>query len=238
MRTVWTALCLTLVVNLLLLIGLFGYLYMSDRLDQQRFRAAVDLFRLTINEEREIEAGEYRVAEEKQREIEKISRLQVTGKRSMTLAERLDAQTKMDDMAMARFHRMGRVESDLKSYFQRMKYNVEKQRVQLEADRKAFHDVLDQEKQLRDDNDFKQAVNMYQQIRPKQVKEMFQQLIDQNKTDEVVKYLAAMQLRKAAKVLEAFKDGDVAQAANLIERLRNRGINPLVGLAQIDGGSS
>lgn len=238
MRTVWTSLCLMLIVNLLLLIGLFGYLCISGRLDKQRFRAAVDLFRLTINEQRKIEVEDDRLAEEKQQATEKIGRLQEAAKRPMTLAERLDAQTQSDDMAMERFNRMRRVKSDLESYFQRMKLNVEKQRAQLDVDRKAFQDALEREKQLSEDPNFKQAVNMYQQIRPKQAKEMFQQLIDQNKTEEVVKYLAAMQLRKAAKVLQEFTKDDVAQAANLIERLRNRGINPLAGLAQIAGSSS
>ena len=238
MRTVWTSLCLMLIVNLLLLIGLFGYLSISGRLDKQRFRAAVDLFRLTINEQRKIKVEDDRLAEEKQQATEKIGRLQEAAKRPMTLAERLDAQTQSDDMAMERFNRMRRVKSDLESYFQRMKLNVEKQRAQLDVDRKAFQDALEREKQLSEDPNFKQAVNMYQQIRPKQAKEMFQQLIDQNKTEEVVKYLAAMQLRKAAKVLQEFTKDDVAQAANLIERLRNRGINPLAGLAQIAGSSS
>ena len=53
------------------------------------------------------------------------------------------------------------------------------------------------------------------------------ELIKQGKQDEVVEYLAAMQLRKSAAILDQFKaDNEVPVAAQLLEASRTRGITP------------
>jgi hypothetical protein len=48
-----------------------------------------------------------------------------------------------------------------------------------------------------------------------------------------VDYLAAMQMRKAAGVLKEFKTPqEVAQASELLELLRRRGVDPIAGNTQ------
>jgi hypothetical protein len=57
---------------------------------------------------------------------------------------------------------------------------------------------------------------------------MMQQLLAQGETELVVEYLAAMQVRIAAKVLGSFETpAEIAQATELVERLRVRGIEPM-----------
>ena len=70
---------------------------------------------------------------------------------------------------------------------------------------------------------------------------MFQQLIQQNQTDQVVDYLDAMQVRKAAKVLGQFQSpSEITQATMLLQKLRLRGSHPLAaqGKGKSNGGQT
>ena len=94
------------------------------------------------------------------------------------------------------------------------------------TEREKFKDAVAKETQLKDDQDFQQTVQVYQQLKAKQVKQIFQQLLSQDMADHVVEYLAAMQVRKAAAVIREFKSpAEVVQAADLLQSLRERGLD-------------
>ena len=91
--------------------------------------------------------------------------------------------------------------------------------------------MLTEEQQKRQDEDFKNAVKMVEQLKPKQAKDLFVNLINQQQVGQVTEYLAAMNLRKAGSVLKEFKEpAEIAMATDLIERLRQRGVNLLAGI--------
>ena len=76
------------------------------------------------------------------------------------------------------------------------------------------------------DEDFKKAVGLLEALKPKQAKQILQDMLQDGKELEAVEYLAAMKMRKAAGVLGQFKQNqEIAQATMLVERLRQRGIN-------------
>ena len=78
------------------------------------------------------------------------------------------------------------------------------------------------------DEDFKRAVKTLEQLPARQAKDVVQQMLGQGKLDQAVDYLAAMQLRKSAGVLKAFKsEAEVVQVTRLIEQLRLRGVDPM-----------
>ncbi|NJL32148.1 MAG: hypothetical protein HC898_11290 [Phycisphaerales bacterium] len=82
---------------------------------------------------------------------------------------------------------------------------------------------------------FKLALQMYEQVRPKQGKQMMQELIVKGQMDQVVEYMAAMQLRKAAAILKEFKTPpEVAMATELVQTF---GRKPWGGPAHIDVGN-
>ena len=226
MKTAWLVFSLTLLINLLLLLGFVGYLYSSGRLSRERLRAAVDIFRLPIAEQLALEAEQERLAEQQRRQAEELARLQAVSQGPLTLQQRLDATMQVDDMTLERFNLLKNAKADLEAYFDLVRTEVEKKQARLDERRRAFEQMLESERQRRQDENFRQAVAFYEQITPRQAKQMFQELIAQGRTEQVVDYLAAMQLRKAAGVLKQFKDGnEVRQAAELLQRLRQRGIN-------------
>ena len=75
-------------------------------------------------------------------------------------------------------------------------------------------------------------MTLLQSQKPKQAKAILQTLLTEGHQDQVVDYLAAMQERKAAKVLAAFKTPqEVVQATALVEALRQRGMFALPAAA-------
>src|SRR5690606_33928022 len=76
------------------------------------------------------------------------------------------------------------------------------------------------------DEGFQSAVKTVESLRPRQVKAMFQQMLADGRERDVVDLLGGMDLRKRAAVLGEFKAGEEAgQAADLLQRLRDRGLD-------------
>jgi len=93
---------------------------------------------------------------------------------------------------------------------------------QVEKDKKDFQDRIRQtESDMRDEN-FVKTLNLYNELKPKQVKEIFVTLSPQT----VEKYLRAMERERAARVIAEFKSTEDRQfIAGILERIRNSGIS-------------
>ena len=157
-----------------------------------------------------------------QTEQDEQDRLQRLSREFQSIEQRLDASRQQQSMDK---QQSARAEADLKSLWR----NIELNRTQLQREQDAFKEQrrkFDQTVKLweqeRADEGFKQTVTLYEQLPAKQVKQMFMDLMDQpGGFDQVVQYLAAMQPRKAAGVLEQFKQPEeVTRAVALTERLR------------------
>lgn len=227
MRIIVTTLMLLLVVHLLAALGFVGWLYQSERLDAERVQRVVEIFELTIDQEQRQQAEADRLEEQTRRQAEQLARLEAVSDGPRTLQDQLALARETDEVAQQRLERLQRETNDLRRQIVRAQEQIARERQELEAQRQAFEAALEREQRLREDDDFRQAVQMYEQLRPAQVKQMFQHLMDRGQTQQVVDYLAAMQLRRAGRVVQEFRDDDneIEQAAELIERLRQRGVN-------------
>jgi formate-dependent nitrite reductase cytochrome c552 subunit len=139
---------------------------------------------------------------------------------------------------MQRVERLQRDIADLQRQLGLAKDLLAKQKTDLDAQRKEFEEAVARERDLHARADFAQAVQTYEQLKPKQVKEMFQALMKDGKTRDVIDYLAAMQGRKAAAVLKEFKMPDeIPQATDLVQKLRDRGVD-LLGKPELAKGTT
>lgn len=228
MRSIWTVVSIILLLHALALAGFVGWLQITDRLNRERLAEAVDLFRPTIDEAeaaRQEQAAQTQMKEEQAREA---ARMQAVGFGQGQLQQQIELDQQRDEIAMQRYERFTKDREALERYLKEARELLEKQRKELDAERQAFNQALEQERQKRADEDFQQTVKMYEQLQAKQTKAIFQQLLAQQRTGDVVDFLAAMQLRKAAAVIKEFKtDEEIAQAAHLLEALRKRGVNLL-----------
>ena len=228
MKAIVVGILIVLALHVVAAAGFVGWLHTSGRLNEQRVKQVVDIFRITIEEQAQKEAEAAALAEQTHKVAEHAARLEAVADGPRTMQDRLASELQADELAMHRFERMQRETEDLRSQIERAKTLISKQKAELQAQRADFEAFVKKQTDLQRDEDFQQAVQMYEQLRPKQVKEMFQQLLAQGQTEDVVQYLAAMQLRKAGKVLTEFKEGEeIAQATKLVELLKERGVYPL-----------
>lgn len=225
MKTLLVAVAVLLALHFLAVLGLVGYLGATGRLSRDRLHEVVDVFRLTNAQARQQAQQAAELAATAREKAQAVARLSSTAASPHTLEGRLAMQQVGDDLAMHRLERLQRDTADLRREMEQAKAIVTKGKAALDAERAQFKAFLAAQSKRQLDQDFKQTVRMYEQLKPTQTKQMFQTLMANGKTEEVVQYLAAMQLRKAGKVIAQFKTpSEIQQATHLLELLRQRGI--------------
>lgn len=228
MKTLGKAFVVLLLINALTVGGAVLWLKSTGRLDRERVTRVRELFKKPIAEEKAEQEAAALEARENEKKAHEAARLASIGENgAVTIAQRLEAGREADEISMQRVERLQRDIASLQQQLVLAKDLLARQKTDLEAERKAFEENRARLTKLRDDADFQQAVQMYEQLPAKQAKDMFQQLIKDGKTDQVIDYLATMNLRKAAAVLKAFKTvEETVVATDLVQRLRERGIEP------------
>ncbi|MFW5681455.1 MAG: hypothetical protein ACOC1G_00475 [Phycisphaeraceae bacterium] len=228
MRTIFTVVSLIVILHVLAAVGFIAWLEYSGRLNQERIDAVIELFEPTIAEAEKREAE----AEEAERAADAVAgeamRMEAVADGPKTLQERLAEQREAEELAEQRHQRLLREKQVLRDQLGRIRNRITEMREELAREREAFEQMVERQKEMRGDEDFQQAVQLLESIKPDQAKQMMQQLLAQGETELVVEYLAAMQVRIAAKVLGSFETpAEIAQATELVERLRVRGIEPM-----------
>jgi hypothetical protein len=88
-----------------------------------------------------------------------------------------------------------------------------------------MENMIRTEGQRKVDEQFLQTVKQYEQLTPKQGKQMIVALVNQKQTDQAVAYLDAMSPRAASRILKEFKtESEIALATELLEKLRTFGV--------------
>lgn len=204
--------------------GFVGWLYMDGRMNKARLQQVVDMFSLTIEEEAEQDTQAQQLAQETQLKLEQQARLESVGNGPTTLRERLDREQQADETVLQKIELFNAQNKALRDEMARFKADHAQRVAQLDKEREAFEQWVQQQAQQTRDDNFQQVVGLYETQPAKQTKQAFQTLMQQGQTHQVVEYLAAMSGRKAGKVLSQFKTPqEVAQAADLLEKLRTRG---------------
>jgi flagellar motility protein MotE (MotC chaperone) len=223
-KILWNAFAAFVLFNLLVVAGFVGFKYSQGYIDKDRIQQAGDVFSLTIDEEAAVEAEVQKLAEQTQQELEQQARLESTGEGSITTRDRLDREKQADEVAHAKLQFFNDQHKALREEMARFKDDHAQRVAQLDKERKAFEDWVQQRAEQTEDANFQQVVSLYEKQPAKQTKQAFQTLMQSGETDQVVEYLAAMSSRKAGQVLAQFKSPvEVAQAADLLEKLRTRG---------------
>lgn len=225
-RSLGLALLLAAALHFVLVLGAVGWLWGSGRIDQQRFDRVVELFWLTVDQEQQdLLAAEDQEDEKNRQPKPKIEEI---GESLLTLQGRLQVEDQKNEVARLKVERLQRETGDIQRNVEDALRRISDQKVKLDQRRQDFVEFVDaQSKQMRDES-FVQAVQMLEQLPPRQGKKVFRHLLTTGQDQQVVDYLAAMSLRKAAKILKEFKqDQEISHATELIEMLRQRGIYPL-----------
>lgn len=224
MKLLWHVFVGIVLINLLGAAGFVGWMYADGRINKGRVDRAVDMFRLTVEEEEALTAQALLAEEEAERVREQNARLESTGNGPKTLSDQLQQRTEADSVRLAKIQLLNDQNRALRDEMSRFKADHSRRDAELEQERADFEQWIKDQAEKTEDENFQQVVTLYQTQPPKQTKQAFQTLMQQGETDQVVEYLAAMSSRKAGAVLAQFKaPAEVAQAALLLEKLRLRG---------------
>jgi len=240
-----------LVVHLLAALGLVAWLGATERLSEERVERVVDIFRPTLEQERQQEKEAAEAEKQAREQAERLAWLESASDGPLTIADRLRAERQASELRMQRTQKLQAEIAQLKDHLERVKGEIAQQKKQLEQERESFEAYRERERQLRRDENFQQAVRLYEQLKADQAKQMLLNLIRESQAkaaqasqeesesrrqaleaeseqqmERVIDYFAAMQQRKAAAILEEFEtEQELLLATQIIEKLRRRGLD-------------
>jgi len=226
LRTLWNVIAIFVVIHAVASLVLLGWLGCSDRLTWDRVAAVCDMFMMSVTQQNADAALATAVAEQALERKRELTRIQSLDTGPLSVASRLEVDRAAQELALASLQRYKDDMGVFRNQIDQGKRELEAQQRKVMAAKKQLDEDMQRREELQNNADFRKTVRMYEQIKPKQAKKMFQELLTRRRQDQVVTYLAAMNQRKAVMVLKQFKDPDeIVQATELLERLRSRGIN-------------
>ena len=225
MKAMWNVISIFLVIHLIAAMFFVGWLRSSDRLNKPRMDSLVAMFRVTITDE-QAKLEETAEAEEEQRQaMRELARLEEVAHGLTSVDDRLRTDYEDEEVGLQKLEWTKRAIVDLLQNLEKTKAELLRLKKENKTERDAFDKAVADRAEMLADESFQQAVKLYENLDPELARQSFLELIKQDKENHVVDYLAAMQLRKAAKVLGQFEGPkDVAVATRLIQRLRERGV--------------
>jgi len=225
MKSLLAAFIILILIHLILAVGFVGWLQASNRMDGERVQAVVEMFKPTISEVEQLKAEAEAAEAEAQAARDQLMRLESVAKGPQTLEDRLAANFEADEFDLHRLERLNAETEAIRRRLDQDKALIAEELAALQARQKEFDELVERRTASMRDEDFNRAVKTLEQLPAKQAKGVVQQYVAAGKMDDVVDYLAAMQLRKSAGILKAFKsEEEIPQAARLIHELRNRGV--------------
>ena len=224
MKTLWSAFVVLLLLHLLVAVGFVIWLNASGRLNQERIERAKSIFVSTIEQEQDANEQTVLDAELAKQDADELARLARAADGPVTVSDRLEENRETRELTLRKIERLRSEIGVLQRNLKFTRDQLTKEKDQFEEERKAFEAFRREDMQVANDENFRRAVETYENLNPKQTKAIFQEMLAQGKQGDVVELLQSMQLRKRAAVLDAFKSArEIEQATALIESLRLRG---------------
>lgn len=219
MRSVWLIVTTFALAHFLAFVGVIAWLGATDRLSTQRIHALREMFAPTLAQEAAARAEREAEEERLRAEAEQESFMRT----APAPAERTILQGQSAEAAHEQaLSRLDREAQDLRRTFARELAQIEQSRDRLARERADFEALRARLAELEGSEQFEKAVRLYQSLKPRQARDLLMTLINSGQIEQAVSYLNAMELRTASRIIAEFDDP--ALAANLLERVRTRGL--------------
>lgn len=221
MKAIWNVLAIFAVLNVLAIGGLLSWLSMSNRLNSERVQAVRMAFARTLEQE---QAEKVAKEAEAKAEAEDKAKQAKLAEPPITSGEKIAEEQLRDEQRQQVIQRQQQELENLRTSLLAQLAKLEEREKKLDADRKAFDVERKRIAAMESDKQFKLALGTLENQKPKDAKQMMSALLDQQEHEQVVAYLAAMEEGKRGKVIAEFVKDDSKVAAELLERLRLRGM--------------
>jgi len=267
-KTLWLALSVLAVANVLALLGVVGWLQTSNRLDGARLEQVRQLFSKTVKQTAE-EAAQLKTAA--QAEIKNLEEQSKAARPALTAEERLHARVEATEIDRQRAQRLSDENISLQRSLAEKLTQFEALKSQIAQAKQEFEQLTSKSRETVGAEQFKKTLGVLEALKPERAKAALKEIMlatAQNTTDappqprlaspkdgaisantptqlgatmtdpaaagkaQVVSYLNAMDEGIRAKVIQEFLKDDPKLAAELLEKLRVRGVPPVIRGAQ------
>ena len=225
MRSIWLAVSVLAVANVLALLAFFGWLRATDRLDGARFEQVRAIFAPTVAQVKAEEQKKTAQAEADAKTAAEKARLSKPG---VTTEDELQARfdaTEIDRQRRQRIHdeigQLQKILGEKIDQLDRLNAQIAQAKVEFEAmTRNARQQATDQQ--------FKKTLSVLEGLKPAPATTLLRQTIDASAAgkDLTVSYLNAMEEETRTNILQEWTKTDPKVAAELLDRLRTRGLPP------------
>lgn len=217
-RTIWTIVTTLALANLLAILAVVAWLGVSGRLDADRIEQLRGMFQETVSQEQarleeEAKAAQAAEAEEQEAAAAKLP--------PISAEDRLAMQSQYDAVMLQSLERTRRTLEDMRRTLEKERAELDADIAAFQAEKTAFETMRERIAKIEGDEQFSKALTLYQSLQPKDAANALKELYDRGDVEQVVAYLDAMESRKASKIVAQF---DPPVAADLLERLRTRGL--------------
>ncbi len=221
MKALWNILAVMAILNILAVAGGLFWLKSSDRLSKERVAAVRERFIKTIAQETTDKQAAEIAAKQKDADAAAAEKMAIPPK---TAAEKIAEQQLKDDQRSQMLLRQQQIVENMQASVMLQLSKLEQREKKLEEDRRAFAAERKKVADTEGDKQFQVALATLEGQKPKDAKKVLRALLDLKLSDQVVSYLAKMEESKRTKVMAEFVKDEAAVAAELLERLRTRGI--------------
>lgn len=222
MRTLWTAISVIAVANLMAIVLLGGWLYSSERLSIDRLRSVVDV----MDEPIAAEAARLdREASEAGADAASQAGLASLGP-PLSSSEAVALKIESSEMDEQRIRRLRREIDDLRRTLRLERSVLDEERESFETERAEFFALRERLRDIEGAEQFQKALVVLSQMKAADAKTTLATLLADDQREEVISYLNGLEDRKRTAVFTQFvKDGEQVVAADLLEAIRTRGLD-------------
>lgn len=221
MKTIWNILAVLALINILAVAGGLLWLKSSDRLSKERVVAVRERFIKTVAQEMSEKQAADIAARQKEADAAAAEKMAIP---PSTAAEKIADQQLKDDQRSQMLLRQQQIVENMQASVMLQLAKLEEREKKLEEDRRAFAAERKKIAETEGDKQFQVALTTLEGQKAKDAKKVLRALLDQKLSDQVVAYLAKMEEGKRSKVMAEFVKDEPSMAAELLERLRTRGI--------------
>lgn len=223
MRTIWNALSVMAVANLVALLGIVGWLVAGGRIDRDRVQRVRETFVETVAQEQEraardeaARAAEAAAAAEEQRKKEGSP---------VPFADAMDMRIQRNADEEQRLERLRKEITQMQQSIAREQRKIDADLLLLEERESSFAALREQIKETEGNKQFRKSVSVLEALDAADAMNALGEILRAGDVEQVVAYLNSMQDRKRAAVVSEFiAAGQSDVAADLLERIRKRGV--------------
>lgn len=218
LKALFLAISTLAIAHIIALAGFVAWLHQGDRLNMDRVNQIRAIFAQTITAEEAAAAKEARAVADEESAQAKAA---LEANPPAPAATKLSLIGDLDDLNLVTVERLRKEGEDLRNTIARQRAQIEQAQAELAKEREDFLRLREEIRKTEGSTQFKKALQRYEGLKPDQAQAVFQTLIDEGETDQVVSYLNAMQPRTSSKIISKFPP---EVAADLLERIRKRGV--------------